>query len=387
MEYSQYVEDCTKFLQKLVQTPSINGKNNEDKVARLIVEEARRLGLPTRLVAKDSSRPNIFVGNRFEDDSSLLLVAHLDTVPEGDPTKWEHEPFSGRIADNKLFGRGAVDCKGGIALSLYTLKILADQGKLDRAKFVGGVDEESGADSKLGLMYVLDQGLKARGAVYTYGGGKSHDSLTIGHRGVIRLWITCTGESIHSGSKEWQDHVRGENAIEGVTRLLTNLRDFNMPGENQYFPGYGFVLTPTMIEGGKGESIVPDECKVLLDIRTLPEHKAEEIIERIKQAIDELTEGKRAFKVDVKNNVSGALTDPESWIVKEAVRLNQQIFGNEPKLSGSGPANEGYMLINAGIPTITGYGPLGANYHSANEYADLNSIEQHLRFLTELALT
>ena len=140
MEYTQYAEDCTAFLQKLIQTPSVNGVHNEGAVVRVIEEEARRLDLPYQIISKDPTRPNIFVGDDFKSDDSLLLVAHTDTVSEGDATKWAHPPFSATVQDGKVYGRGAVDCKGGIALSLYTLKLLADTGKLSRAKFVGVAD-------------------------------------------------------------------------------------------------------------------------------------------------------------------------------------------------------------------------------------------------------
>lgn len=162
IEYSQYKEDCVRFLQKLVQTPSVNGREGEKAVVDLIVEEAERLNLPHKIYTKNASRPNIFVGEGFSNNDNLLLVAHMDTVPEGNPDRWEVQPFAGAIQENRLYGRGAVDCKGGIALSLYTLKILQDSGKSGAAKFVAVVDEESGADSELGLRYLLEQGLRAR---------------------------------------------------------------------------------------------------------------------------------------------------------------------------------------------------------------------------------
>ena len=386
MDYSKYKDGCIVFLQRLIQTPSVNGKNNENAIVKFIEDEAKKLNLPFKIISKDLSRPNIFVGNDFESDKNLLLIAHLDTVPEGNPEKWHYPPFSATIQDDKLYGRGAVDCKGGIAISIYTLKILSDMGKLDAAKFVGVVDEESGADSKLGLMYLLEKGLKAKGAIYTYGEDEKYNSLTIGHRGLIRLWVTCLGESVHSGTREWQDRKKGENAIEGINELLNEMKNLTIPGENKYFPGYRFVLTPTLIEGGKGESIVPDEAKVLFDIRTLPEHNNDEIIKKITEITEKLSTNKRKFKVNVKNNIPAALTDPESEIIKKALRLNKDIFKVESKISGSGPANEGYMLIKRGIPTIMGYGPLGENYHAPNEYADIASIEQSLRFLTEISL-
>ena len=82
--------------------------------------------------------------------------------------------------------------------------------------------------------------------------------------------------------------------------------------------------------------------------------------------------------------ISIALTDPESPIVKHALQLNKKVLGVSSALSGSGPANLlSYMLIGHDIPTITGYSPLGGNFHSANEYVDIESVERSLRLLTD----
>ncbi len=388
IDYKKYKKDCLSFFQKLIQTPSVNGRENEKEIVSLIEKESKFLNLPYKIFEKEKDRPNIFVGENFSSDKDLLLVAHTDTVPEGDKEKWDTPPFSGEIINGKIYGRGALDCKGGIALSLYTLKALKDINKLHSAKFIGGVDEESGADSEFGIKYLLEQGLKAKGAVYTYGSQKrKKEFLTIGHRGAVRLWIICRGESAHSGSKEWQDRTKGENAIDGINELLNQLKNISFSGESKYFPSYGFVLTPTMISGGIGESIVPSEAKVLLDIRTLPKHNNEEIIKKIREITKKLENKRRFYEMKIKNNVSGALTDPQSDIVKKVVSLMGKIYqAKNPILKGSGPYNEAYMFIKAGIPTIIGFGPEGDGFHSINEYAEIDSMEKSFDFLTNLAL-
>lgn len=385
MNTEYYVDDCIAFLKKLIETPSVNGKDNEAAIAAVVAEEAERLGLPCKIIAKDSGRPNIFVGEGFEDNGSLLLVAHLDTVPTGDPATWSFDPFAATIQDGRLYGRGAFDCKGGIALGLYVLKALVDRGELRAAKFVGVADEESGADSSLGLRYVLDQGLAARGAVYAYG-ITGHERIIIGHRGLVRLWVACKGEAAHSGSSEWANHTKGASAIDGIVDFLVKIRSFTLPGDNKYFPNHRFTLTPTLLDGGSGESLVPDTAKVLLDIRTLPEHSNDYVIESITSIANELTTDKLSFSVDVKNSIPGVVTDPVSPFVQQARRLSKQLFGVSPVPEGSGPANEGYMLVSRGIPTIIGYGPVGGNFHAANEYIELNSIGTSLEFLIRLAL-
>lgn len=385
-DYSIYKQDCLKFLQRLIKTPSVNGRDNEEQVVKVIESEARKLNLPYKMFQKQKKRPNIFVGHNFTSNKNLLLVAHTDTVSEGVISSWQYPPFSGQIKNGKIYGRGVLDCKGGIAISLYVLKILKDKGKLKLAKFVGVADEEGGADSEIGLKFVLKQGLSANGAVYTYGEKQDKDSLIIGQRGLVRVWIVCHGQAAHSGSLEWQKREKGENSIEGIFKLLTKLEELDFPERNKYFPGYKFILTPTIIKGGNGESVVPEKTRVLLDIRTLPEHSNKIIINKISQKARQLTTKSLRFEIKIKNNLPAALTNPNEQIVQTALKLSSKIYNTKLAIKGAGSANEAYLLIRKRIPTIIGGGPLGGGFHSANEYAEIDSIEKSLQFLTELAL-
>ncbi|KKT67431.1 MAG: Acetylornithine deacetylase or succinyl-diaminopimelate desuccinylase [Candidatus Woesebacteria bacterium GW2011_GWC2_45_9] len=379
----EYKEELLDFLKQLVQTPSINGKDSEEKISSLVAEEAGRLGLPYRSIALDQERPNVFVGEDFGGKSGLLFVAHLDTVPGGDESKWKHKPFGAEIEDRKLFGRGAIDCKAGIALSIYALRILKDLGRLGLAKFAGVVDEESGADSKLGARYLLDNGLNAKASIYTYSGV---ETVTIGHRGGVRLWIEVAGEAVHTGSLRWQKKEKGANAIEALSQFIGLLKDVKMEGKNPSFPGFGFVATPTLIEGGNGESIVPDKGKVLIDARLLPNQDNNEYIEKVRQLAKRLETNKIKFSVSIKNNIQGVVISPKEKIVRILDGLDKEVMGIKPEIRGCGPWNEGYMFIAKGIPTICGFGAVGDGAHSTDEYVEIGSLPQILEIYVRAAL-
>lgn len=141
--------------------------------------------LLARLLIDESSSPFVFT-----------LVAHSDTVPVGDPSRWTHLPFCGHVDEARqvLYGRGACDNKGGIAVALYTLKRLQTSLPRDfRGKIALDVvvDEESGANSPVGLRHLLDLGTVRPfpttsssptscccGRIYCYQGR----TVTIGHR-------------------------------------------------------------------------------------------------------------------------------------------------------------------------------------------------------------
>lgn len=379
----KYQPELLEFCQKLVRIHSVNGVDVEGKVAQLIVDQAKNLDLPVEMVGCDRDRFNVFVGTGFTKKSGLLLIAHLDTVGEGDRSEWRFDPFGGQIEDGKLFGRGALDAKSSLALCLYALKILKDLGKLDMAKFAAVVDEESGADSKLGANFLLDKGLLAGAAIYTEPGV---EKVAIGHRGLVRLWVKAKGQSVHSGSILWQEKKKGANAIDGLIKFLTRLEEIKMEGVHPDFPGYHFTLTPTLIEGGESESIVPGEAKVLLDARLLPNQGNDEFIKKVEKLVKSLEDDKIRFEIEVKNNIPGAVISKEEPIVKILEKLDKEVMGVKPLVYGVGPANEGYMFIQAGIPTICGFGPVGGGSHATDEYVEIESLPKLLEIYIRAAL-
>ena len=124
---------------------------------------------------------------------SLLIYAHLDTVPTGDPAEWVYPPFSATIAEDKIWGRGAKDCKLGLAAALMATRLLQRAGlELDGdLQIVAPADEEMGG--QLGIAQMIEQGmLKADWAIYGEG---TPDQITIGHRGMLNVLVTTTRPS------------------------------------------------------------------------------------------------------------------------------------------------------------------------------------------------
>ncbi len=369
--------DMTAFCARLLQTPSVNGVHDERAVALIIAEQAQALGLHAHLVGVDPSRPNVIVSTSTESPTGLLLVGHLDTVPPGDESAWTYPPFSGTQANGRLYGRGAVDTKGGMTAALYALALLKDcpdalpQG---RAQLICVPDEESGATGTLGIKWLHDQGLlEGRGAIYAYSG----DQITLGHRGLLRYTLTCHGQSIHSGASEWQEHTAGANAITGMARLLLELENLHFDYSTApHFSEFRTVLTPgTLINGGTSINIVPDSCEAAVDIRLTPEVTRQHIEALIDDCIQRVSaERGVTFTRTLLNDASAALTSDDAMIVQVLESVVRDVKHKEPQRVVAGPANEGYLLNDRGIPTICGFGPEGANFHANDEYVTIDSL-------------
>lgn len=371
------------FCQKLLRTPSVNGVHPERALAEVIAAEAQRLGLQAQIIGDDPERPNVIVtmANMPADaQTGLLLVGHLDTVPEGDASLWQHPPFEAVIDNGRLYGRGAVDTKGGMAAAIYALAALARvEGALPnkQAQMIGVPDEETGATGTLGIKYLQRQGLlQGTGAVYAYSGNQ----ITLGHRGLIRYRLKCYGESVHTGLDDWQDGLAGANAVTGMARLLVALEDQTFPhSEIPYFDRYRPLITAgTIIEGGTSVNIVPNYCEALVDIRTTPEFGLAEMQSLLDGLIAGIQQEKPKLRLAYEqiNYLPAVISDEQSAIFPILRDAAQEVRGEKPEYVVAGPANEGYLLIEAGIPTVCGFGPIGENAHAIDEYVEVDSLAQ-----------
>jgi succinyl-diaminopimelate desuccinylase len=375
----QRLPEVVRFVQELVRIPSVNGRDSEAAVAQRVAAEAERLNLQNELVALDSQRPNV-LAEWGRGEAGFVFVGHLDTVAEGPAQAWKHPPFEAQVDQGNLYGRGTADNKAGIACGLYTLALLRDRGRLDPAQvrlmLAGVVDEESGASSKLGVRYLLDQGRlqPARGAIYTY----ASDIVCVGHRGLLRLVLRAAGRAVHSGSPQWSRGQGGVNAVTGLAELLLRLEKLRLPAPaHPAFKGLRCKLTPgTIFHGGEFESMVPSAAEAMVDVRLMPGQPADEVLAAVQAAMRavELRRPGLTFSLEVKNNLPGVALPAGHALVRTAQRWTHSVTGKTWPAVGAGPANEGYMLIQAGIPTLCGFGPTGGNAHAPDEWVNIESL-------------
>ena len=374
----KYDAELGAFLRDLVRIPTVNGRDPEAPLAARIQAEARRLGLESRLVALQEDRPNVLVTYGSGPDG-FALIGHMDTVAEGDPASWSSPPFAANLKEGRIIGRGAADNKAGIACGLYTLALLRELNLIDpsrqQAVVAGVVDEESGACSQLGVRHLLDSGeLQAKGAIYAY----TSDIVCIGHRGLLRLGLTAHGQSVHAGLAEWHNHSMGANAVMALAALLLKLESLKVPAAPP--PGFehlGFTITPgTIFRGGSFPSIVPDSATTMVDIRLLPGQPSKTVLERVQELISTVEHERPRISIEMKITVDtpGAAIPTDHPLATLAQDYTEVVLGRRWPAAGAGPANEGYMLIGAGIPTLCGFGPTGGNPHAPDEWVAVESL-------------
>lgn len=377
-------DELIEFARELIRTPSVNGEHPEEDVARVVADFATSHRLDVETFAFQADRPNLVIHHGPDITPDLVLVAHLDTVPTGDVALWDHPPFEGVIAGGRLHGRGAVDNKSGIVAAMAALLQLRAEGFESAVQLICVPDEESGASGTLGVSYLHSMGrLKGTGAIYTYPG---MDQLEVGHRGVTRMKLTAHGEGIHTGSPQWQGG-NGVNALTSLAEILLECEQIDFPfEETPLFSDYKTVLTPTLIEGGSGPSIVPDLCTAHIDVRLVPSVARADIQERIAAIVAEVSRKRPGLEVEteVLTDVPPTLIDADEPIVTAVRQASQTVLGVDLPLAVSGPANESYLLNGYGLPTCI-YGPTGSFGHATNEYVDLETIFDVARVYAQVA--
>ena len=179
----------------IVATPSLSGE--ERVVAALVIDELKRLEYDD--VWTDE------VGNivgKINGDSgpTVLLNGHMDVVDPGPHADWPHPPYSGKVVDGELWGRGSVDMKGPVAAMIYgaaAFKQLGQQPAGDILMTVAVMEEIGGLGSQFLVQKFQSDDIRADVAIV---GEPSNNQLRLGHRGRIELQVKFKGKSAHASA-------------------------------------------------------------------------------------------------------------------------------------------------------------------------------------------
>lgn len=272
-------QTLANWLSRLVQIPSVSpqqagpkaGLPGEARIGDQVAAWFRALGGEVSIEPVLPGRPNVYGIWRGRAEHWLAVDVHLDTVGV---EQMSADPFSGLIANGRVYGRGAVDDKASLAVVLGVLEAMHQTGQRPAANLLiaATADEEVGATgAPAAARWIRERGLPISQMIV------AEPTLCTpihGHKGVVRLAYHIQGKATHSS----QPHL-GQNAVVAAAHLVTALqaeqeRLQQIPPQTALGPGY---LTVTLIQGGVGINIVPDACHVSIDRRVIPGEMAHEV--------------------------------------------------------------------------------------------------------------
>ena len=295
----------------------------------------------------------------------LTFAGHTDVVPPGDESRWTHGPFSGDIADGVLYGRGAVDMKGGIACSVAaTLDHLAAHGGKPKGSisFLITGDEEGVAVNgtpKL-LKWTAERGEKFDHCVLGEPSNQKvlSDTIKIGRRGSQNGALVVTGKSGHVAYPQLAD-----NPVRHIAAMMTALQSEPLDKGSANFDPSNLEFTSIDV-GNKTVNLIPDEARARFNIRFNDCHTRASLRALLEsRAAKAAGKAKWRFEWDA-SNADVFLTQPGPFtdLVSGAV---QEITGNRPALSTTGGTSDARFIKD--YCEVVEFGLVNTTMHSIDE--------------------
>lgn len=412
-------EESLLFLRQLIRTPSptceegpaqelvkdvLGGMGHELEVFEASIEAIKDhpeySPYEPSLKRGFKGRPNIIARMRGKGNGkSLLFFGHIDTVPPGPREDWSYDPYGAEIADGRIYGRGAMDMKGGLAAFIMAIKALqkAEIRLAGDLIAMTNIEEEVGGSG--GILACVVRGLEADGCVYVHPGIGRDKFVLVSSSGVLFFKIQVKGRLEHG----YQSHL-GVNAIEKCIKLYRSLKDLDdyrgvtvrseLVEKNFYLSNRvprATNLFVSSISGGEWDYQVPSRCQMKFAL-TFPYG---ETVAGVKAAVEKCIEAaadsdpwlaEHRPELQWTGFVSPSMTDLDHPLVAMAIDSIRDVLGSRPEVSALPVGSDiRFPILYAGIPTIA-IGPAGGNGHGANEWIDIGSYLQYVKVLALLAL-
>jgi succinyl-diaminopimelate desuccinylase len=394
------VKELTELCSKLVQFPTVVPPGYTRECVEFMEAYFQSLGLETEVYERRKDKANLCVkvpGNRR---GKILWLGHLDVVPEGSEP-WKYPPFSGKVMEGLVYGRGSSDMKGSCAAAMVAAKVLAglEEGLRSSVEFWFTCDEEVGAID--GARWLAESG-RLKGDLCLIGDSSGslplEPSIDLGCKGALRVALKARGRTAH-GSQPYL----GDNAIEKLIKAIGYVKEIgsfrlDVPEELEpilkasvefllrhykltesqkaeamrvfHFPS----VSLNIIRGGVKNNVVPDAAEALFDIRITPGANIEAVERRILGLLkDSGLEGVGAeFEV---TGFGGYYERPDSGYVDSLKRAVELATGKTPILKILTGGTDGIFTRKiAGIPSL-GFGAgLPGMAHSKDEYVTVESL-------------
>ena len=301
-----------ELLKKLISFESLSTQEDE------IVTWLQNYTTAIPGVRVERTENNLILSYGAPSNHQLLFNTHTDVVPASPHHAYPaFEPF---VKDGKLFGRGSTDAKGCLTAMLSALTQIALEGKELKGEtlFAFTACEEAYGDYN-GVQELRDAGYfkNVSGAIV---GEPTSLAPCIAQKGILLIDIVLKGKSGHAARIP-----NADNLLFQLSTVLNRLEKVDMQLSNDWI---GPVkITPTRISGGSANNMAPEEIKITVDIRTIPEVTSESIVETIQKAIPE------AQIVVRSDRFKAASTNPESKIAQVALLASCKSFFGSPTCS------------------------------------------------------
>jgi len=401
-------EKITKLLQGLIRTPSVNAYFDEDpafkgegNAQRFLKSYLEDMNMKTEFQYPDAKellpykdkagyyadhefkdRPNLVATLKGEGSGkSIMLSGHIDVVQRG--SKWTHDPFAAEIENNRIYGRGAVDMKGGIACMTMALKAIHEAGFKTKGDVQIGtvVDEEAGG---MGTLALMAAGNKADACLITEPTALQIAPLC---RGILWGKLVIEGRAGHIELK--QGDWRKGGAVDAIDKGLLYLRAFkNLNQDWAVTKEHKYMRIPCQINmaefhAGEYPTTFANHAEITFDAQYLPREKdenglgtkvkaeLENFVAQVAKTDPWLTENPPHIEWLIDADC-GETTDDKPFF-RQVVKSAQEVNPSS-EIEGIGFHTDMGWFCNMGIPTMN-IGPGNPRLaHHSDEFVEISDL-------------
>lgn len=338
-----------QFLAELLAIPSVTADiASVNRAVDLVHDRLERDGVRCRVETDEAGRKILWASTDGGRTPDYVLAVHLDVVPA------EPDQFRVRTEGDRIFARGAHDCKGNAVLACDILRRLNGKASVG---VVFASDEEVGG-STTGLM--VKRGYRPRRMAIVIDAGTY--GVFYAQKGNAYLTVRAKGRGGHSSCAVWLDNP--------IAKLIAAYEKFRVAWPDVPENGWGDLVVPTVIRAGRTENVIPDSAEMVLNVRSVT-------TDAVARVTAMLTDAVGVEVVNVRSIGEPMMSDPTD---PEIRRLLAERRARWPKGDGGLERmlamTDAWHFAGLGIPVVI-VGSIGGNAHGEGEWGDLRSMDEN----------
>jgi len=373
-----------ELLTKLINFDTSTGQSNL-RLIEFIEEFLANLGVQSsRVYGEAEQKANLVATIGPQEKPGYILSGHTDVVP-ANPAEWKSNPFVADLRNDRIYGRGASDMKGFLAVVLSKVQAMVGADLNIPLHLAFSYDEEIGCIGIRDIIRDINSWpVKPLGCIV---GEPTGMEIVIGHKGKRAVWVDILGRTGHSSLTG-----SGVNAIEYAARLISYVRSIaDEKASRGPFDELFDVSTTTgqtgVIIGGSQVNIIPNHCGLEFEFRFIGADSGDDLIKQVKDfAHDELIPEMRtaAPEADIKFRTKIAYDDLETAPEDPIVTTVKSLAGKNSHSKVSYGAEAGLFSRQGGIPSVLCGPGYIAQAHQPDEYIELEQLSECSIFIDRL---
>ncbi len=335
-------------------------------------------------------RPNLVAKFKGKSQArTIWIMSHIDVVPPGDLDKWDGDPWTVRVKDGKIFGRGTEDNQQGIVSSLCAVKAFRDEGIMPEYDIglVLVADEETG--SKYGIDYLLgnhkDIFKQEDIIIIPDAGNKEGSVIEVAEKSIVWFKFRTIGKQTHASTPE-----KGVNAHKAGANLIVKLNNLYLMynAADPVFEPPISTFEPTKKEANVPNiNTVPGEDVFYFDCRLLPSYDVDQFSENVKRICQEIeTRYRVTIEVTTEQDLRAAPPTPaDAPVVKALEKAISETRHIQPTAQGIGGGTVAAFFRKAGFNAAV-WATQDETLHEPNEYVKIDNIINDAKVFAHVAL-